>query len=70
MPETMKCIKIKHGELNIANRPLPIPVAGAGAGAVSIKAAAAGVNHLDVLQCIVTASNEEKCGACEALGAD
>ena len=47
MTETMKCIEINHGELNTAIRHLPIPVA----GEVLIKVAAAGVNHLDVLQC-------------------
>ena len=47
MPETMKCIEINHDKLNIAIRPLPIPVA----GEVLIKVAAAGVNHLDILQC-------------------
>jgi NADPH:quinone reductase-like Zn-dependent oxidoreductase len=44
MPETMTCIKINHGELNSATRPLPIPTA----GEALIKVAAAGANRPDI----------------------
>ena len=45
MPEAMKSIKINHGELNTAIRPLPTPLA----GEVLIKVAAAGVKHSNIL---------------------